>query len=177
MRPTLILPAVVLGLAVAAGPAQPPAGDAKPPAADARKDIDRFQGAWRVTKFEKEGLGETDEKLKSMTVVFAGDKMTVRTGGKNDVAQFTLDPAKKPAEIDIRPQAGAKAVVLRGIYEFEAATAEAPPAGGDAKPAAGEPRDVTLRICFTLDGKDQRPKEVKSSLEDRTAVMILERRP
>jgi len=118
----------------------------------AKKALARLQGTWKILKFMKGGDLEPADEVQKMRVVIAGDKLTVRTGKKDDEARIALDPSKKPPTIDIHPPREKKPV--RGIYKLE--------------------KDQ-LTICFTPDGKEQRPTEFTSTQKAGTSLLVLER--
>jgi uncharacterized protein (TIGR03067 family) len=85
---------------------------------DAKKDQDRLQGTWTLTAEERDGNKTAAEDLKKRAVklTFKGDKVTVQVGDRQEHAEtFTLDPSKKPKEIDIADKA-------KGIYELDGDT-------------------------------------------------------
>jgi uncharacterized protein (TIGR03067 family) len=80
---------------------------------DTKKDQDRLQGT--LTAEERDGKKTAAEDLKKRPVklTFKGDKVTVQVGGREENAEaFTLDPSKKPKEIDVADKA-------KGIYELD----------------------------------------------------------
>jgi uncharacterized protein (TIGR03067 family) len=135
--------AVMVAALVAAGA---PGGEGA-----ANKELAKLQGTWKVLKAVKSGDPEPADEVQKMRVVISGDKFTIQTGEKKEEAGIKLDPAKKPAAIDIR--AVGDPVTVRGIYKLE----------------KGQ-----LTICFTRDGKP-RPKEFSSSQKAGTSLVVLER--
>jgi uncharacterized protein (TIGR03067 family) len=126
------------------------AADAKEEAV--KKEMDRLQGTWKILKSSKEGRAKSEEELKRMQVVIAGDKLTVKesTGGET-TTPFTIDPGKKPPTIDITLEKSKPTIY--GIYELD--------------------KD-TLKICFSLVG-NKRPDKFVASENSGTGLLILQR--
>jgi RNA polymerase sigma factor (sigma-70 family) len=92
------------------------AGDQK---AAAKSDQDKLQGAWQVISAQmagKEVEGDEADEIRAFKLVVKGDHMKSRHGGK-----FTLDPSKKPKELDWDMQEGPEVErgMWRGIYELK----------------------------------------------------------
>ena len=109
---------------------------------DAAGESKLLQGAWLPTAAE---LGENpfdEATLKTMKLVFEGDKYTVAVGKSPlDKGTTKIDPAAKPKTMDIIGTDGPnKGKTFLAIYELN----------GD-----------TLRICYDLTGK-VRPAEFKT---------------
>jgi len=126
------------------------AADAKE---DAAKDKEKLQGTWKVLKATKEGDSQSDEDLKKLQVVIAGDKLTLKDGkgGRDEPMTFTIDPGQKPATIDLTFEKQGQKRTIPGIYELD--------------------KD-TLKICI---GGGKRPTEFKSTKNSDTNLLILER--
>jgi RNA polymerase sigma factor (sigma-70 family) len=78
--------------------------------AQAKSDQEKMQGKWNVAlaqMFGKDAEGEEGEKIRQGKVVIEGDKLTMRHGGK-----FTLNPDKKPKELDLDLQEGGDDLTL-----------------------------------------------------------------
>src|SRR5262249_20391308 len=84
----------------------------------AKADKEVLQGTWIGVSGEHEGEKLPEERL--WKLVFEGDKVTLRTkaGGKEQEGTSTLDPGKKPKEIDLT----VGSLVLTGIYELKGTT-------------------------------------------------------
>jgi uncharacterized protein (TIGR03067 family) len=122
MRPVLTLALLLAAPAVRADDPEPPAP----------KDVDlkALQGTWQVTSAK--GAASDDHTL--LTVTFAKDKLTVKIPGITaKESTFTLDPRKKPRQIDITYDGR----TTRGIYKIE----------------KGE-----LHLCMNKGGETARPK-------------------
>jgi len=124
MRPFLTPVLVVLFAAVAVA-------DDK----DAAADLKAMVGKWDIQKAELGGKDVAGSYKKAVKFeVAAGGKFTTQVGeGKYD-GTFTVDPAKKPKRMDIKPSTGPnKGKTLTAVYTLD---------GDD------------LTICYDLTGAD-----------------------
>jgi uncharacterized protein (TIGR03067 family) len=122
----------------------------------AKKEQERFQGTWRLVKFDlSEGRSLPEEVLAKSRFTFQGDRLTVTEDGKLvDAATIKLDPTGTPKTIDVIAGRGPnKGKVSPGIYAFE----------GDM-----------LKICSAAPGQ-KRPTEFKIDRASRTALLVLRR--
>jgi uncharacterized protein (TIGR03067 family) len=119
-----------------------------------KEELEKLQGTWRAVQFIQAGKPETAEKLKKIKVVFEGKKLTVTTAVRTQEATVKkLDPSKAPAKIDIQPSDQKKPVL--GIYKLE---------------------KNRLTLCYSTDGRPERPKEFKATSKDETtSLLVLER--
>jgi uncharacterized protein (TIGR03067 family) len=113
-------------------------------------ELKKLQGTWKVRSMEGDKVPPPDQ-LEKMRVVIAGDKITMKIGGRDDhTIRVFVDPTKKPCTIDFGPGGDPDTT---GIYELD--------------------KD-TLRICL---GKgSERPKEL-SGRKPEQVLMILQREP
>jgi len=126
------------------------AGPVAPVEEAVRKNPESLEGTWAITSAIHDGRKSAPEKIKSVRLTFAGDKLTVH-GDKGMESVFKLDAAKKPCQIDVTPGDGPdKGTVLKGIYELK----------GDE-----------LRICIGKSGKD-RPTEFAS--KEKSGIILIE---
>ena len=67
----------------------------------AKKDLEKFQGNWQLISAERDGKTTPQEDAKKITLTIQGNKFVLR---KDAViiseGKMTLDPTKKPKEID-----------------------------------------------------------------------------
>jgi uncharacterized protein (TIGR03067 family) len=123
--------------------------------ADLEKELKKLQGTWTLESVEVGGKEQPAADFKGMTVIFEGDKFTVKAG--DDVIQVgtdKLDPSKSPKTVDFTVTEGlSKGAVMLGIYEIS----------GD-----------TLKVCFDPEGK-KRPTEFKSASGSQTFVNVHKR--
>jgi len=121
--------------------------------AAAKADQDKLQGTWQVLSAQflgKEAEGEEGDMIRKGKCVVKGNHMQFRHGGP-----FTLDPSKKPKELDLDMQEGPdnERGTWRGIYELK----------GDE-----------LTLVFALPNTD-RPREFKTEQGVMHMMMKLKR--
>jgi uncharacterized protein (TIGR03067 family) len=110
------------------------------------KELVPFQGTWKVVTATFAGETIPDSEKERLRFTFAGDKVTVKEGKKDDTGSYSVDPKKDPAEINL---VGPKGEKIPGIYKFD--------------------KDGKLTITFSK-GKDAtRPKK----FDDKEAVMMV----
>lgn len=117
------------------------AGDA-PKGDAAKKDLEKFQGNWRLISAERDGKKTPQEEVKKIKLTIQANKFVLE---KDSVivseGTFTLDPTKAPKQIDETLTAGPnKGKTFLAIYEID---------------------DEHHRICFAAPGKE-RPKAFSS---------------
>jgi uncharacterized protein (TIGR03067 family) len=144
-----------------------------------KDDLGKLQGAWTITELIVGGSKVPEEEFKGTTFVFSGNKLTLVPPMSNTFATasvtgfaavinfpaapevetlvdyrvftFKLDPAQKPATVDIT----FKDMVSPGIYDVT---------------------DDTLRWCQSDDEKTkERPKEFASPDKSRIYLFTLKR--
>jgi uncharacterized protein (TIGR03067 family) len=127
------------------------------PAADEKADDNKaLQGTWVYESLEWQGKKFTADQIKSTTITFDGDKVTMKIGDKVTMSgTFKVDSTKSPKAIDFTVTEGeGKGNVLLGIYKFD-----------------GE----TITTCMNLGGTE-RPKEFKSTEVSGTTVAVARRK-
>ena len=87
----------------------------------AKKDMEKFQGNWQLISMERDGKKTPQEDAKKTTLTIRGNKFVLR---KDAViiseGAMTLDPTKKPKEIDETITTGPnKGKVFSAIYEID----------------------------------------------------------
>jgi uncharacterized protein (TIGR03067 family) len=139
MRPFCLI-ALAFGLWIAVAAADDKA---------AKGDQDKIQGTWSVVAGTRNGKAVPEERAKSIQLVFAGNKFTIKT--KDQVRDFTfkLYPDKKPKAIDVDMDGA----VGEGLYDLD---------GDDLKIIHGE-------------SGDPRPKEFVSKEGSKLTLMVLKR--
>ena len=90
-------------------------------------------------------------------IVIKGDTITIETAERKETAKFTLDPSKKPAQIDIMPPGGAKTVP--GIYQTKETS-----------------KGLELTIAFRKGSDAERPKDFKGEGEDDAVIKLLRKK-
>lgn len=135
-----------LGLLASGGP-----GTRADDKADVEKELKKLQGAWTFASVEAGGKKLPAEQFKDMTVVFAGDKYSVKMGDMVvEAAALKVDPSKSPKTFDAKVTDGPnKGKVYLAIYEIN----------GD-----------TLKVCYDEAGK-KRPTEFKGEGGAQTLVV------
>jgi uncharacterized protein (TIGR03067 family) len=107
-----------------------------------KKELKAMAGTWKPVSAENNGFKALEADLKDTRRSLSADgKWSMRRGDKIvlEWAVKTLDPAKKPKQIDIEVTSGEhKGVVYLAIYEID----------GD-----------TLRLCFAMPDRPVRPTE------------------
>jgi len=135
----------LLGIAIFLAVALPLIADEKEDAAK------KLNGTYEVTSILIEGKPDNEKKDK-VTLIFKDGTIQVKEGDKTEEdAKFTVDPAKKPAHIDIMPDKGPKDTIL-GIYELKETD-----------------KGAELTIAIGKE-KTERPKDFKGEGKD---VMVL----
>jgi uncharacterized protein (TIGR03067 family) len=141
MRAYLVL-AAVLGMGTAV------------PADEEKEDLKQLQGCWTVVKAEQAGVAIPPDPSIRHAFTFTADEATHEDGGGRKVTGYKLDPAKKPAHIDLTPKDGPdKGKTFKGIYELK----------GDM-----------LRLCFAPPDED-RPAAFSSKKDERFMLFELKR--
>jgi uncharacterized protein (TIGR03067 family) len=134
-RNTLLLLITFLLLAGSGSPGAPPEDGIA-------RELKAMAGSWRPISAENNGYKSSEGDLTGILWIRDADgKWTAQRSGKAVVewAVKNIDPTQNPKTIDIEVTAGTyKGVVYLGIYELD----------GD-----------TLRICFALPDKPERPTE------------------
>ncbi len=125
---------------------------ALPLIADEKEDATKkLNGTYEVTAILIEGKPDNEKKDK-VTLIFKDGTIQVKEGDKTEEdAKFTVDPSKKPAQIDITPDKGLKDTIL-GIYELKETD-----------------KGAELTIAIGKE-KTERPKDFKGEGKD---VMVL----
>jgi uncharacterized protein (TIGR03067 family) len=120
---------------------------------EAAKELKALVGKWKLEKAE---LGGKDALalLKDLKFeILEGGKYVIQLGEK-DEGTFTVDPAKKPAEMDIKGTDGPnKGKTIKAIYKID----------GD-----------TVTICYELGGGD-RPTKFESKADTKQFLAVYKR--
>ncbi|HEV3163008.1 MAG TPA: DUF5004 domain-containing protein [Isosphaeraceae bacterium] len=138
------IPMILLALGLFAAGEDPKTDDAK-------KDQEKLQGTWTMSKLERDGE-DLLQQAGAVEVVFKDDTY------KNDfvAAKFKLDPSKTPKAIDVTYTEGnAVGQTFKGIYKLD----------GD-----------TLTICRANDEKADRPTEFTSPAGSGKMLFVLKKK-
>ncbi len=108
----------------------------EPKADDVKKEVEKLQGTWTISKIERDGEDLT-EQIGGAEVEIEGEKYTA----PNIAASFKLDPSKSPKSIDLSYTEGpAAGKTIKAIYKLE-----------------GE----TLTICRAMSAESECPDRVR----------------
>lgn len=122
----------------------------------AKKDLEALAGTWAMTALEVEGEKVSEERIQGTELVIKDGKYIVTARGQSYETAITLDPSKKPKEIDMTFKDGPnKDKVQRAIYELE----------GD-----------TFKLCRSRDPDFGRPKDFTTSPGTGLFVIVWKRR-
>jgi uncharacterized protein (TIGR03067 family) len=120
----------------------------------AKKELEKFQGTWKVTTFDVDGKAAIED-FKDPRFTFKGDKYTFKTADITEEGTIKLDPAQKPATIDLIITAGnCKGKTQLGVYKIE----------GDS-----------LTACFADPDNKERPKELASKAGSKHIYVVCKR--
>lgn len=118
------------------------------------EEIKKMDGTWLVVTGELGGTSLPEDVTKTFTLTLASGKYAVKVGGQDDKGTCTIDPTKKPKELDIKGEEGPnKGKTIPCIYELD----------GD-----------TLKVCYDLSGK-KRPAEFKTEKDTLLYLAVYKR--
>ncbi len=78
-------------------------------------DQEKIQGTWALVSGESDGKPLSDEVVRQIKLVFAGDKLTTQNKDRKSVVAFRLNPKATPKEIDVDMDGN----VGKGIYQLD----------------------------------------------------------
>jgi uncharacterized protein (TIGR03067 family) len=104
-----------------------------------KKEQGKLQGTWSPVAQEVNGERLEKDKLKKHTLIFDGDKLTIKEEAKSREHSFKLDPSKAPKTIDITDKQGD--ATGHGIYKLEGDTLTI----AIAKPQFDRPAEFTTK--------------------------------
>ncbi|MFO0813841.1 MAG: TIGR03067 domain-containing protein [Gemmatales bacterium] len=85
-------------------------------AQDDKKDNDKFQGKWNMTKGEMNGESLPEDFVKGFSLTFTKDKFEAKMGdGSGEEGTFKLDSSAKPGKAEFT--AGGE--TRKGIFKFD----------------------------------------------------------
>jgi len=121
-----------------------------------RKDKAALQGTWKVTASEQDGEKVPADDLKDLFLIFKGDAILIKEGGKAEERfSYLLDPSKKPKEIDLIVKVGQnKGRIDRAIYQVD----------GDV-----------LRICIQSTKDAPRARDFSTRAGSKLWLVVLQR--
>lgn len=105
--------------------------------------------------------GKADpKKAENAKFEFKDGTIVIHEGGKTkDNARFTLDPSKKPAEIDIMPGAPGRDEKVLGIYDQKESD-----------------KGTELTLAFTKGPNELRPKDFKGEGQRTVVIKLLRKK-
>jgi uncharacterized protein (TIGR03067 family) len=119
------------------------------------KEIDKFQGTWKLESLEMDGKKAPEDAFKNSRLIIKGDQFTWNDGTVAYKGTFKVDVSKKPKTIDITFTEGPeKGNTIVGIYELE----------GD-----------TYKVCLNVINRKERPKELASKAGSGYVLEVLKR--
>jgi uncharacterized protein (TIGR03067 family) len=85
-----------------------------------KKELEKLQGKWDCVSVVMDGKELEKTRIKGLSVVFKGTKAIINEKSPIEVtAEVTIDPTKKPAEIDFRFDIDSvKGGAQKGIYKL-----------------------------------------------------------
>jgi len=124
---------------------------------DAAKTAKKIEGTYTVVSATRGGKPDEHAKDVESFTIKDGKITIAMKGGKDMTAKFTLDPSKKPAQIDLMPE-DSKDETIKGIYETK-----------------DTDKGLELNIAFGREGSD-RPKDFKGAADNETSVKFLRKK-
>ena len=119
----------------------------------AADDWKKLTGTWKIDAATLNG-DDVSAAFKEAALTIEEGKYKLAVMGMTDAGTLKIDPARKPKQMTITGTDGpSKGKTLPAIYEID----------GD-----------TVRICYTLDGKDP-PAEFRSTAENKTLLVTYKR--
>ena len=150
----LIALAAFLALAIPATYARNAADD------DAAKAATKLEGTYEVVSAVRGGKpDEKGKEIESFTIKDGKIVIAMKDAGKEMKAKFTIDPSKKPAEIDLMPEENGKDETIKGIYQTK-----------------DTDKGLELSIAFGRGPNADRPKDFKGEADTETSVKLLRKK-
>jgi uncharacterized protein (TIGR03067 family) len=148
MRPTRLTVTFVVSLAL-------PFAIVAAPAPKDKDDLAKLQGDWTFTSWDQSGVPLNERALPTAKWSVKDNKYTFEIQGVAEEGTIKLDPAKKPATIDLEITAGNdKGQTQLGLYKID-----------------GE----TVTFCFARPGVKERPTEFKSTEENGCILVTIKK--
>jgi uncharacterized protein (TIGR03067 family) len=101
-----------------------------------KKEQEKLEGTWSLMKVTG---GKTERKDKETKITFKGDKVTFKAG---EEVTYSVDPTKKPKELNVHIEKDGKKVTMKGIYELDGDTLKICHFQGDKKSMEGRPKEL-----------------------------------
>jgi uncharacterized protein (TIGR03067 family) len=120
----------------------------------------KLNGSYEVIDFLVGGKSDAAKKDAKISVTIKDGTIEIKEGDKEraETAKFTLDPSKKPAQIDIMPGKGNDKTVP-GIYEVKETD-----------------KGTELTIAFVKGGATDRPKDFKGGGKEEVVFKLFRKK-
>ena len=105
--------------------------------------IEKTDGVWELASMEVNGETVPSEAYRDWKLTVTEQKYSVDKNGEVDEGTFSVDTAKSPKQMDIRPETGS------GV--------------GQTIPAIYEINGDTMRVCYAVEDGASRPKNFKTT--------------
>ena len=118
--------------------------------------IGSTDGVWEITLMEVNGEAVTSETYRGWNLTITGGKYSLDKNGEIDDGTFSVDVARSPKQMDIRPETGPGAgKMIPAIYEFDG---------------------NTMRVCYAVEDGASRPKDFKTTSDSGNVLINYKRK-
>jgi uncharacterized protein (TIGR03067 family) len=127
--------------------------------ADEKEDAaKKLEGPYQVIAVLVAGKPDDGKKDEVESFAIKDGMLVIKVKNRDESAKFTLDPAKKPAHIDIMPKEGNE--VVKGIYRTKESD-----------------KGLELTIAFSKNGPNaERPKDFDGKSDDDVLIQLLRKK-
>lgn len=119
-----------------------------------KKDMKKLEGNWNVESVEANGQKLSPDQVGNIKLTIKGNQYNVDLGERKLELTFKIDPTKKPKAIDFTLVMGNEKTETQGIYEVT---------------------DDTFKLCRTMEGGQERPKEFAAKEGSGTMLIVYKR--
>jgi uncharacterized protein (TIGR03067 family) len=122
---------------------------------DGKAAAKKLEGTYQLVELRVGGKPDSKgDEVKS--IVIKDGVITIQAGDRNESAKFTIDPSKKPAQIDIVPGSDK---TVPGIYQTRETD-----------------KGLELTIAFRKGSDAERPKDFKGEGQDDVVLKLLRKK-